>query len=90
MQAVERALDPPNVAALRRDSISAVAAARAAAIARGDSIAAVVFVPPAPWRDSARDRAERAFWLPIALGGIAIILLRSSAQWWRGRRAAAT
>ena len=90
MDAVYRALEPAEVTAMRRDSASAATAARAAGIARGDSVAAVVFIRPRSWRDPARERASRAFWLPVTLGGIAIILLRSSALWWRSRRGPAT
>ena len=88
--AVYRAVEPQEVTAVRRDSASAVEAARAAGIARGDSVAAAVFVRPRALPDPARGRASRAFWLPIILVGIAITLARSSAQWWRSRRGPAT
>lgn len=87
--AIDASLASPQVAALRRDSVAAVQAARVAASAREDSVLAVVYTPPEPWRDPVRERGKRDVALFSLMALIAVMLVSSTVRWWdRHRRAA--
>jgi hypothetical protein len=72
--------------ALRQDSIRAVQRADSVRVARGDSVAAVVFVAPDPFHLEQRAKSEER---PVKVGlmvAIPLLLVWHTYLWWQGRR----
>jgi hypothetical protein len=72
--------------ALRQDSIRAAQRADSVRVARGDSVAAVVFVPPDP---SHLDQLAQSEHYRVKTGlmvAIPILLLWNTYLWWSGQR----
>jgi len=89
-EAIRTSYASREVAALRRDSVMAVEAARKAGIARGDSVAAAVFVPPEPGLGPLSERQPSGSRVLLIIVGIALLLFQSTAKWRRERGKHAT